>query len=226
MSAENNASTGSSRYLIAGLLVIVGIATGFVTARATGFSSASQSVAIDQPDWLAGLNGEHRQLFDSPAAVGGVPLVHMMNFLDTYNTKFNVPDDRLNAIGTFYGTTVFHGLSDEMWTKYGIADFLVSIGAERSAGGTPSPWRSAPVIMGNAMPQASIESLQARGTTFILCDNALGILSGMLAGKQGLDAQTVYADMKANMLPGVVLVPAMVIAINQAQSAGVSYHRQ
>jgi len=226
MSAENSGSTGSGRHLIAGLLVIVGIATGFVTARATGFSSTSQSATVEQPDWLAGLNGEHRQLFDSPAAGGGVPLVHMMNFLDTYNTAFGVPDDRLNAIGTFYGTTVFHGLTDEMWTKYGIADFLVSIGAERSAGGTPSPWRTSPVIMGNSMPQASIESLQARGTTFIMCDNALGILSGMLAGAKGLDAPTVYADMKSNLLPGVQLVPAMVIAIEQAQKAGVSYHRQ
>ncbi len=219
-------STGNRHAFIAALLLVAGVATGFVTARATGFSSSSQSAVVQPPDWMADLDGEHRQLFDSPAVSGGVPLVHMMNFLDTYNTAFGVPDDRLNAIGTFYGTTVFHGLSDEMWTKYGIAAFLASIGAQASEGGSPSPWRTSPVVMGNSMPQASIESLQARGTTFILCDNALGILSGMLAAQKGLEAQAVYADMKANMLPGVRLVPAMVIAIQQAQAAGVSYHRQ
>jgi hypothetical protein len=32
--------------------------------------------------------------------------------------------------------------------------------------------------------------------------------------------------MKAHILPGVTLVPGMVIAVDQAQRAGISYHRQ
>jgi hypothetical protein len=32
--------------------------------------------------------------------------------------------------------------------------------------------------------------------------------------------------MKANILPGVELVPGMVVAVEQAQKAGVAYHRQ
>jgi hypothetical protein len=32
--------------------------------------------------------------------------------------------------------------------------------------------------------------------------------------------------MKANILPGVILVPGMVVAIEQAQKAGLTYHRQ
>jgi intracellular sulfur oxidation DsrE/DsrF family protein len=35
----------------------------------------------------------------------------------------------------------------------------------------------------------------------------------------------VYEDMKGNILPGVELVPAMVIAIGQAQAAGATYLR-
>jgi intracellular sulfur oxidation DsrE/DsrF family protein len=76
------------------------------------------------------------------------------------------------------------------------------------------------------LPPASIEALQKRGATFIICNNALQIFSGMLASKRGLDAKVVYEDLKANILPGVELVPAMVIAIEQAARAGLSYHRQ
>jgi hypothetical protein len=32
--------------------------------------------------------------------------------------------------------------------------------------------------------------------------------------------------MKANLLPGAYLVPGMVVAIEQAQRRGLSYHRQ
>jgi intracellular sulfur oxidation DsrE/DsrF family protein len=76
------------------------------------------------------------------------------------------------------------------------------------------------------LPQASIEGLQKRGTTFILCNNALTIFAGMVAQKRGLDPAAVYADMNRNILPGVHLVPGMVIAIEQAHRAGLSYQRQ
>ena len=77
-----------------------------------------------------------------------------------------------------------------------------------------------------ALPSASIEALHARGATFIVCDNALHIFAGMLAAKRGLDADAVYKDFRANILPGVELVPGMVVAIEQAARAGLSYHRQ
>ena len=60
----------------------------------------------------------------------------------------------------------------------------------------------------------------------ILCNNALQIFAGLLAQKRGLDSQAVYEDLKANILPGVELIPGMVVAVEQAQRAGLSYHRQ
>jgi hypothetical protein len=59
-----------------------------------------------------------------------------------------------------------------------------------------------------------------------MCNNALEIFSGLLAAKRGLDAKVVYNDLKANILPSVQLVPGMVVAIEQAAKAGLSYHRQ
>ena len=126
---------------------------------------------------------------------------------------------------TFYGGTTLFGLSDAMWAKYQLGAFL----GEKDAAGNPfvaNPWRSTPTIMGMSLPQASIESLQKRGATLIICNNALTVFSGLVAKSRGLDAQAVYADMKANILPKVTLVPAMVIAIEQAHTAGLSYHRQ
>jgi hypothetical protein len=47
-----------------------------------------------------------------------------------------------------------------------------------------------------------------------------------LAGAGRGTAAEIEEDLKANTLPGVVLVPAMVIAIEQAQVAGISYNKQ
>lgn len=186
---------------------------------------APQTARSQGADWLAGLNGKHRQLFDTPAPGNGVALVHVMNYYDTYNTAFKVPDKDVNGVLTFYGTTTFHALSDAMWAKYRIGEFL----GEKDSKGvayTANPWRANPTVMGMAMVAASVESLQKRGATFIVCNNALTALSGMVAGARGMDAKAVYDDMKGNILPGVKLVPAMVIAIEQAQKAGFTYLRQ
>lgn len=181
--------------------------------------------AQDGKNWIASLHGTHRMMFDAPATANGVPLVHLMNYYDTYNSAFNVPDKDIDGILTFYGFTTFHGLTDAMWSKYNIGAFL----KENDAKGVPftvNPWRTTPTALGMTLPQASIEAMQKRGATFLICNNALQILSGMLANAQGLDPKAVYADMKAHILPGVTLVPGMVIAIDQAQRAGISYHRQ
>jgi hypothetical protein len=189
-------------------------------------AAPSESAFASNPDaWLLALKGKHRQLFDAPAPAGGIPLVHVLNFYDTYNTAYGVPDRDINGVLTFYGNTTFHGLSDAMWAKYQLGEFL----GEKDAKGTPytaNPWRTTPTIIGMAMPQASIESLQKRGATFIICNNALTIFSGLVAAKRGLDPKAVYDDMRANILPNVTLVPGMVIAIEKAQRAGLTYHRQ
>jgi intracellular sulfur oxidation DsrE/DsrF family protein len=176
--------------------------------------------------WLDGLTSKHKQFFDAPTANGGVPLVHVMNYYDTYNKAFGVKDADIDAVLTFYGATTFYGLNDATWAKYQIGEFLETNDATTGKAATTNPWRAKPVILGMTLPQASIETLQQRGATFILCNNALQIFSGLLAAKRGLDPKAVYEDMKENILPGVELVPGMVIAVEQAQRAGLAYHRQ
>lgn len=191
-------------------------------AGAAAPAAASDSTAA----WLKNVTASHRQLFDSPAPAGGIPLVHMLNYYDTYNKAHGVPDADIDAVGTFYGLTTFYGLNDAMWSKYRLGEFLETMDPATKQPATANPWRTAPNVLGMALPQAGIETLQKRGATFILCNNALTVFSGMVAQQRGLDANAVYADMKANILPGVTLVPGMVVAIEQAQKAGVSYHRQ
>jgi intracellular sulfur oxidation DsrE/DsrF family protein len=174
----------------------------------SGSRAASAATTQQPPDrWLAGLTGKHRQFFDAPAPAGGIPLVHVMNYYDTYNKAYGVKDSDIDAVLTFYGSTTLYGINDAAWAKYKIGEFLET----KDASGQFA---------------TSIETLQKRGATMILCNNALTIFSGMLAQRRGLDAKVVYDDLKANILPGVELIPGMVVAVEQAHKAGLAYHRQ
>lgn len=227
-----NTRTIARRFMIVASLAAIA-ATAAVTARVAALyakptaNSATHSSGVEPSNrWLDGLKARHKQFFDTPAPNGGVPLVHVMNYYDTYNQAFGVKDNDVDAVLTFYGATTFYGLNDAAWAKYRLGEFLETNDPTTGKPATANPWRASPVVLGLTLPQASLESLHKRGATLILCNNALTIFSGLLAQKRGLDAKVVYEDLKANILPGVDLVPGMVVAVEQAQRAGLSYHRQ
>lgn len=201
-------------------------ATAAFTAGPTALEARPESAVVAPTDnWLKGLTSTHKQFFDAPAPAGGIVLVHIMNYYDTYNKAYGVKDSDIDAVLTFYGSTTFHGLTDAAWAKYNIGEFMdIKDGSGKAV--TVNPWRAEPEILGMKLAPASIEALQKRGGTFILCNNALQIFSGLLAQKRGLDPKVVYEDLKGSILPGVELVPGMVIAVEQAQRAGLAYHRQ
>ena len=211
----------------ASLGVLAGVGIVAATAASLEAKPAGKSASIEPSDrWLDGIKSKHRQFFVAPSPGGGIPLVHVMNYFDTYNKAYGVKDADIDAVLTFYGATTFYGVNDAAWAKYRLGEFLDTNDPTTGKPATSNPWRAAPVVLGMTLAPASIESLQKRGATFILCNNALQIFSGLLAAKRGLDAKVVYEDLKSSILPQVNLVPGMVVAVEQAARAGLSYHRQ
>jgi intracellular sulfur oxidation DsrE/DsrF family protein len=80
--------------------------------------------------------------------------------------------------------------------------------------------------MEDAMPGIGIENLQKMGAKFLLCANALGGWCHELEARGKGNAADIEKELRANVLPGVTIVPAMVIAIERAQESGIRYNRQ
>ena len=195
---------------------------------------AAQGSAHDR--WLTGLKGAHRCLFDFPGHGGGLPLIHIYNYVNTYRAAYGEPGSSVNAIGTFYGppgdaASIPLAWNDLVWEKYKIGELLKLVDPATKQPSTRNmffrPRSGDPVLFGGAFAVAGIESLQRMGTTFLMCNNAfqswMAFLSG--SGTKGNPAG-IEREIRANLLPGVVTVPAMVIAIEKAQGAGVAYNRQ
>jgi len=81
-------------------------------------------------------------------------------------------------------------------------------------------------MLGDGMPEIGIENLQKMGAKFIMCNNALVGWCQELEARGKGKAADIEKDLRANVLPGVTIVPAMVIAIEKAQAAGIRYNRQ
>lgn len=192
----------------------------------------------DGPDeWLKAQTGAHRCLFDFPQHRAGVPLVHIFNYLATYKAAYGESAPNVSAVGTFYGvgpdSSIPLAFNDKIWSDYELGEYMSLADSQT---GRPAkrnlfhrPQQGDPILALPGIPMfidAGIESLQKMGTTFLLCSNALQGWSLMLAHQGKGKAEEIGANLQANLLPGVVAVPAMVIAIEKAQGAGISYNRQ
>jgi hypothetical protein len=79
--------------------------------------------------------------------------------------------------------------------------------------------------LAEGLPALGIESLQKMGTSSA-CANAFGGWCLELEARGKGKAADLPKELQANLLPGVTVVPAMVIAIEKAQAAGIRYNRQ
>jgi intracellular sulfur oxidation DsrE/DsrF family protein len=230
----------SRRGFLAGMAATAA-AVGLPTLRTT----AAAQGAGGQVDWLGQVKGTHRCLFDFNQHKSGFPLLHILNYLNTYKEAYGTQAPQVGAVGTFYAmgpaSSIMMAFNDAMWAKYQLGDYT----GLKDASGRPYTHNvfynftpndrhllmavvNTPDIpaLGEAVPAMSIASLQKMGTTFLLCNNALGAWELELVARGKGTQEAIDKDLRANLLPGVIIVPAMVIAIEQAQGAGIAYNKQ
>jgi intracellular sulfur oxidation DsrE/DsrF family protein len=201
--------------------------------------------ATGHDDWIKEVKGTHRCLFDFPRHANGMPLLHILNYLNTYSAAYKTGAGEVGAVGTFYSvgtqSSIPLGFNDSIWAKYEIGSYLGLKDANgefytRNVFNQPTT-RDLHLVMkaadlpmigalAEAIPALGIQSLQKMGAKFILCANALGIWCLELEARGKGKAADLDKELRANVLPGVTIVPAMVIAIDKAQEAGIKYNRQ
>jgi hypothetical protein len=211
------------------------VAAGAVAIGLTGSVSKAFAAPSTRHDdivpsdrWLGSISGKHRQFFDMPNPDAGMGLLHVRNYLNTLRDTYKVTHPDATAVVSLYGMTTLMAFNDAMWQKYNIGSILKVMDGTNAAA-TANVFAAAPSganalsVSGAPIPvpgDSSISALQQRGAVFILCNNAFNLFMGMLGGDKAAD---VRKEFEANMLPGVFLVPAMVVAINQAQTHGCTY---
>ncbi len=196
-------------------------------------------------DWIKEVKGTHRCLFDFPQHKNGMPLLHILNYLNTYSAAYKVPPGQAGAVGTFYSmgsqASIPLAFNDAMWAKYQLGEYTAlkdAAGKAYTRNVFHRPTKDdlhivmqaiqSPTIpaFAEAVPGLGIENLQKMGTKFLLCANAFdGWCLELEARGKGMAAD-IQKELRSNLLPGVTIVPAMVIAIEKAQGAGIRYNRQ
>ena len=233
MSSKKN----KSRRAFLGKMVGMATAASLPVAKMSSASAAAGEMDT-QDGWIGEVTGDHKCLFDFPAHKNGAGLVHIYNYIATYQGAYGADVGDIGTVGTFYSvgpnSSISMAFTDDMWARYKLGEYL----------GLNDPQTGEPAVRnlfyetkdGDELPRvgpigpfpvASVSALQRDfGTVFLLCNNAVTAFSMHLNMLGHGETETIIEDLKNHIHDGVHLVPAMVIAIEKAQAAGITYNKQ
>ena len=185
------------------------VASSVVAADAAVKTDANGAYDFAAIEARLARDARHRQVFAVARVDDGAVVSYMNHGIDAYETAMGEGPGALHAAAVFYSRGVVLGLNDTMWQRYAIAEQV----GRRGDVLTAASHASNPFA-------ASLERLRSRGATLLVCDNALAdwaVYLVTVAGHGERSPESLRAEFRRNLLPGALLVPAGVAALNDAQ---------
>lgn len=203
---------------------------GFLTrlAGAIGIAAIAPSRLIAEPAsaaddpkleaWFNRINGKHRIVFDAPAANGGMPAIWPRVYLLTMADAYKTDGASASPVVILRHEGAPLALNDAMWAKYNFGEQL-----KVDDNGKPATRNVYATITGLPIPGLGVVELLKSGVLIGVCNVALTVLAGTIAGKTGGNADDIKSELIANLYPGIQVVPSGVMAVGRAQEKGCNY---
>lgn len=204
---ESPRRTFLTRFLALGATVGLG-----ALARPAAAATTDPIIHVDDEPWMTRLSGTSRVIFHSHLPTDGLAISWARTFLETQKNVYKKQDKDSGVVVGLNGRSIGLLFNDAMWEKYPIAQTMTMTGTQNPNG-----------------PKGSdvVAQLAARGVIFLVCQNSLNASgSRFLPEPARSDAaqRTAFAEeARANLLPSVEVVPAMVATLQQAQDRGCRY---
>jgi intracellular sulfur oxidation DsrE/DsrF family protein len=171
--------------------------------------------------WIRTLRRKHKAVFDAKELGNGAVLTHVALALTSYHDFMEVPDSEVAFLVVLRHHAIVLALNDAMWNKYELG---LAFRLRDPAIGTPSQRNPFLNVTNNDAygviePIASILQLQRRGVTLLVCDRAVRATATIADRGRG-NFSEVFRDLRANVIPGVIVVPNGIFALVRAQQLG------
>jgi hypothetical protein len=176
--------------------------------------------------WTAKLDGKKlRTVFDAPQINYALALHQAAAVISNYRDVAGITEKDLGLVVVLRHRAIPMAFNDTIWQKYeaGVDLKLKDPTTGEPAKRNPFLNLSKDDKHGMVGPTTSLQSLYDRGVVFLGCNSAAMGWAYMLAKKAGTKVEDVRAELKANLIPGMTLLPTGIFAVVRAQNVGCSY---
>ena len=199
-----------------------GLAAGTGVAAAQS-ASGGRPVRHAQDDWMDKLAAKHRLVFDTTTPAGfGAAVAYANNFLTASKDGYGLTDQDHGIIIIARHFATPFAYNDAMWAKYSKAMPPFVVIDDPKTKQRPNSNLYNVGTYGLDLPNlgTSIPDVVKRGVQFAVCQMATRFFSGPLAQATGGNADAVYNELVANLIPNSHLAAAGIVAVNRAQERG------
>ncbi len=215
-------------------LAQLGIATALLTGSAGPLAAQNDdgrdaSLPVAQgtkwdTSWLEQLaKAQYRVVFDATNISDGFALDLTSTFLDHYHEVHGTSDEQLRAVIVMRQLGTPLALGDAIRDKFALGEEL-----KINDRLTQQPARRNPFLKpgsSNGSSDSALETLRSRGTILLLCNIAMNNWSSRHAEMSKRPVDKVREEVRANLVPGTLVVPSGIFALIRAQNAGCAYMR-
>jgi hypothetical protein len=174
-----------------------------------------------------------RQVYDVTQIGEGKFLNNIKNSLNGLRFGFNVPATQIKVVGALHGPANLLNYDDFIWEKYEIGAWLKVNDPATGKPAVRNPFFKSTVSnksedlsrlndKNSFYQDTSMQTLQARGVTFLSCHTATEEQARVLVQRNNWakDPEEIVREMLSHTLPGVLVVASMVAAIALLQAEG------
>jgi intracellular sulfur oxidation DsrE/DsrF family protein len=169
------------------------------------------------------LPGRHRTIIDCATVSGaGEGMLYANNLFVANRSGYQLNEGDIAVVVCLRHFATVFAYNDAIWSKYGQAiSSLVQFVDPKTKQAPASNLLNSPDY-GMALPNFgnSIPSVVKRGTHFAVCEMATQFITGQVAAAVKADAQALFKEFSASLIPNSHLVSAGVVAVNRAQEYG------
>ena len=199
-----------------------GLVAPFTAAAQPTAAPGKVSANPEFEAWLNKITGKHKMVYDVPEPNEGFAFWWSRVFLNTTNETYGTTDADNTVVIVLRHSGIPFAMENGMWAKYKFGEaFKITDPA------TKGPAIRHPLLHlkpGDVpIPGIGADELLAKGVLIGVCNIALTFNSMRLAKDMGMQADAIKKEWVANLLPGVLVVPSGVIAVNRSQEKGCAY---
>jgi hypothetical protein len=196
------------------------------TARPFTATAGTGGGAPFDDEWTRRVSAaKHRAVFDSPEVEDGLALEHATSFTLGYREQLGASGADVVPVVVLRHAGTVMAMNDLLWEKFGFGersrtkDPLTGKDALRNPFLRVAKDEKSPIVSAAAM----IESLLANGAIILACNKASMRIANQIAAKSNRDPEEVRAEVRSNIIPGVLLQPSGIYAVLRAQEAGCTF---